>query len=47
MAKAAVPASLTVRVSEKQYAWLRKQAEEREVWISDIVREIIAERLGA
>jgi hypothetical protein len=46
MKKALFPETVTVRLNEKQLSWLRQEAEVREVWVSDVLRELIAERLG-
>jgi hypothetical protein len=41
MKKAEFPVPLTLRVSAEQAKWLRREAEDREVWVSDVVRELI------
>lgn len=39
--KAEFPIAITVRMTPEQAKWLRREAEDREVWVSDIVRELI------
>lgn len=47
MKAAEFPTPVTVRMGPEQIEWLKRQAEVREVWVSDIVRELIdAKRLG-
>jgi hypothetical protein len=41
MKAAAFPVPVTVRVTPDQAKWLARQAEDREVWVSDVIRELI------
>jgi hypothetical protein len=41
MKKAEFPIPVTIRMSPEQVKWLRREAEDREVWVSDIIRDLI------
>lgn len=45
--KAEYPAATAVRLSQEQLEWLRVTANDREVFVAELIRELIdAKRLG-
>lgn len=45
--KAEYPTATSVRLTQEQFEWLKRTAEDREVFVAEFIRNLIdAERLG-